>query len=40
VIQTVLTTLNTPRERLKLRVVSIASDGEARRSTAFIQLAF
>lgn len=40
VIQTVLTTLNAPQERLRLRVVSIASDGEARRGAAFIQLAF
>lgn len=40
VIQTVLTGVNNLKDTTRLRVVSIASDGETRRGTAFILLTF
>ena len=40
VIQTVLKGVNTLQDKTKLRIVSIASDGETRRGSAFILLTF
>jgi len=40
VVQTVLEGVDSMRETTKLRITSIASDGESRRGTAFIELTF
>jgi hypothetical protein len=40
IVQTVLNGVNNFKEKTKLRIVAIASDGETRRGSAFIQLTF
>ena len=40
VLNTVLKGVDTLKEKTKIRVISIASDGETRRGSAFIQLTF
>lgn len=40
VIQTVIDGVNKSQEKTKLRIVSLASDGESRRGAAFVKLTF